>query len=191
MRKVQTSFFLLTLLLCVSCARKVTLPIKTSLGDLTKIEKKDKVNTNKDPVSPKSGEVVYLLSFEGKKEYEVKGVAVPELISMTGGLGDNSDIRFENFSVSASPGMASALNLPLVDSSGKEFAPVFFGSQATEGVISNNGARFNGHVTGKDGKPWVTTGKFDFPESKVTVLYVVPEGATLTLKDGGQQHSIN
>jgi hypothetical protein len=161
------------------------------LGDLTKIEKKDKVNTNKDPVTPKSGEVVYLLSFEGKKEYEVKGVAVPELISMTGGLSDGSDIRFDNFSVSASPGMASGLNLPLVDSSGKEFAPVFFGSQKTEGVISNDGARFTGHVTGRDGKPWVTTGKFDFPEPKVTVVYVVPDGATLTLKDRDQKHAIN
>lgn len=191
MGTVRSFIVLLTLLLCVSCAGKVTLPIRTSLGDLTKIEKKDKVNTNKDTVSPKSGEVVYLLSFEGKKEYEVKGVAMPELISMTGGLSDNSDIRLDNFSVSASPGMASALNLPLVDSSGKEFAPVFFGSQTTEGGISNNGARFNGHVTGRDGKPWVTTGKFDFPEPKVTVVYVVPDGATLTLKDRDQQHAIN
>jgi len=191
MRKIQSSFFLLPLLLCVSCGRTVTLPIGTSLGNLTKVEKKDKVNTNKDAVSPKSGEVVYLLSFEGKKEFEVKGVAVPELMSMTGGLSDESDIRMKDFSVSASPGMASALNLPLVDSSGKEFAPVFFGTQTTEGVISNAGVRFNGSVTGRDGKPWVTNGKFDFPEPKVTVLYVVPEGATLTLKDGGQQHAIN
>jgi hypothetical protein len=189
--RIQSCFFILTLLLCVSCSGKVTLPISTSLGNLTKIEKKDQVNTNKDPVSPKSGEVVYVLSFEGKKEYEVKGVAVPELISMTGGLSDNSDIRLDNFSVSASPGMASALNLPLADSSGKEFAPVFFGTQTTEGVISNKGVRFNGSVTGREGKPWITTGKFDFPEPKITVVYVVPEGATLTLKDGGQQHKIN
>ena len=110
---------------------------------------------------------------------------------MTGGLTDDSNIRMQDFSISASPGMASALNLPLIDASGKEFAPVFFGTQTTEGVISNNGMRFNGSVTGRDGKPWITTGKFDFPESKVTVVYVVPDGATLTLKDSGQQHAIN
>jgi hypothetical protein len=190
-RRILNASVVLSLSLCASCASKVSLPIKTSLGDLTRIEKKDKVNTNKEGISPKSGEVIYVLSFEGKKEHEVKAVAVPELITMTGGLSDNSDIRFDNFNVSASPGMASALNLPLVDSSGKEFAPVFFGTPNTEGVISNNGARFNGHVTGRDGKPWVTTGKFDFPEAKVTVVYVVPESATLSLKDGEQKHSIN
>jgi hypothetical protein len=191
MRRIQKSFFLLPLVLYVSCGSKVTLPISTSLGNLTKIEKKEKVNTNKDPVSPKSGEVVYLLTFEGKKEYEVKGVAVPELISMTGGLTDDSNIRMQDFSISASPGMASGLNLPLLDSSGKEFAPVFFGTQTADGVISNNGMRFNGSVTGRNGKPWITTGKFDFPESKVTVVYVVPDGATLTIKDGGKKHAIN
>jgi hypothetical protein len=191
MKRLQSSLIALTLLLCVSCGSRVTLPVSTSLGNLTKIEKKERVNTNKNPVSPGSGEVVYLLSFEGKKEYEVKGVAVPELISLTGGLTDNSDIRMEAFSISASPGMASGLNLPLVGSSGKEFAPVFFGTQTNDGVISNQGMRFNGNVTGKDGKPWITSGKFEFPESKVTVVYVVPEDATLTLKDGGQQHRIN
>jgi hypothetical protein len=161
------------------------------LGDLTKIEKKNNVSTNKDPITPKSGEAIYVLSFEGKKDREVKDVAVPELISLTGGLSDNSDISLDNFNVSAGSGMASALNLPLVDASGKEFAPVFFGTPNTDGVISNIGARINGHVTGRDGKPWLTTGKFDFPEAKVTVVYVVPESATLSLKDGEQKHAIN
>lgn len=190
-RRILSASVVLMLSLCASCARKVSLPIKTSLGDLTKIEKKNNVSTNKDPVTPKPGEVIYVLSFEGKKDREVKDVAVPELINLTGGLSDNSDIRLENFAVSAGSGMASALNLPLADSSGKEFVPVFFGTPNTEGVISNNGARFNGHVTGRDGKPWVTTGKFDFPDAKVTVVYVVPESATLSLKDGEQKHALN
>ena len=191
-RRILESVFILTLLLCASCARKVSLPIKTSLGDLTRIEKKDKVNTNKDPVSPKSGEVIYVLSFEGKKEYEVKGVAAPELMSFTGGLTDNSDIKFDNFNVSSGiMDLGSVLNLPLVDSSGKQFNPAFFGTPGADGVISNTAVRFNGHVTGRDGKPWVSTGKFDFPEAKVTLVYLVPENTTLSLKDGGQQHAIN
>src|ERR671929_2116528 len=121
-RRILSFVFVLSVLLTVSCAKKLSLPIKTSLGDLTKIEKKNNVSTNKDPITPKSGEVIYVLSFEGKKDREVKDVAVPELISLTGGLTDNSDIGFDNFNVSASPGMASALALPLVDSGGQEFA---------------------------------------------------------------------
>lgn len=190
-RKIESLVFGLSLLLCASCARKVSLPIKTSLGDLTKVEKRDQVKTNKDPVSPKSGEAVYVLTFEGKKEYEVTEVAAPELVSLTGGLSDNSDINFNNFNVSAGPGLSAALKLPLVDASGNEFAPVYFGNPTGDGTISNVGAHFNGHVTGKNGKPWVKTGKFDFAESKVAVVYVVPAGATLKLQDGSQNHPIN
>lgn len=191
MRKGLNSIFVLTLLLSVSCSSKVNLPINTSLGNLTKIEKKNKVNTNKDAVTPKSGEVVYVLSFEGKKEHDVKDVAVPELISLTGGLSDASDITLTDFAVSAAPGMGSALNMPLVDSSGKEFAPAFFGSAQSDGTISNTGIRFNGQVTGKDGKPWVRTGKLGFPDGKVTVVYVGPENSSFSLKDGAEKHSIN
>ena len=190
-RRILGSVFVLGVLFSLSCAKKITLPIKTSLGDLTKIEKKDKVSTNKDAVTAKAGEAVYVLNFDGKKAYEVKDVAAPELISLTGGLSDNSDISFTDFAVSAAPGLAGALNLPLVDGSGKEFPPVYFGSSTTDGVISNNGARFNGHITGRDGKPWVKTGKFDFPEAKVTVIYVAPENASLSLKDGEQKHPIS
>ena len=180
-----------TLLIFASCSSKVKLPIDTSLGSLTKIEKKDKVNTNKDAVTPKSGEVVYVLSFEGRKEYDVKNVAVPELISLTGGLSDASNISFTDFALTAAPRMGSILNMPLVDTSGKEFAPSFFGSPQSDGSITNATVRFDGQVTGKDGKPWVLTGKLRFPDGKVTVVYVVPEDSNLSLKDGAQKHSIN
>ena len=191
MTRTLSATFAAALLLSVSCSGKVSLPINTSLGSLTKIEKKDKVSTNKDAVTPKAGEVVYALSFEGKKEHEVKDVAAPELISLTGGLGDASEIRFTNFALSAAPAMGSVVNMPLVDSSGKEFAPSFFGSPQSDGSISNKNVTFNGLVTGKDGKPWVRTGKLDFPDGKVTVVYVVPESASLSLKDGAQKHAIN
>jgi hypothetical protein len=191
MTRTLSTFVSAALLLFASCSSKMKLPVDTSLGNLTNIEKKDKVNTNKDAVTPKSGEVVYVLSFEGKKEHEVKDVAVPELISLTGGLSDASDITFTDFALTAAPRMGSILNMPLVDSSGKEFAPSFFGSPQSDGSITNANVRFNGHVTGKDGKPWVRTGKLVFPDGKVTVVYVVPENSSFSLKDGAQKHSIN
>lgn len=189
-RNALNSILILTLLLCASCSKNVTLPIKTSLGDLTKIEHKDKATTTKETLTAKPGEVLYVLSFEGKKEFEVKDVAVPELARLTGGLSDASDIRLTDFSVGAAPGLGDVL-LPLVDSSGKEFKPMFFGTPNAEGVLSNDNIKFNGSVTGKDGKPWVRSGKMDFPEGKVTVVYAIPEKATLTLKDGAQKHAIN
>lgn len=191
MTRTLITLVLAALLLFVSCSSKVNLPINTSLGSLTKIEKKDKVNTNKDAITPKSGEVVYVLSFEGQKEREVKDVAVPELMSLTGGLSDASEITFTNFTVSLMSGMGSLLNSPLVDDSGKEFVPTFFGNPQSDGSITNVGVLFNGKVTGKDGKPWVSTGKLDFPSSNVSVVYVVPENASLSLKDGAQKHAIN
>lgn len=191
MTRTLTAMFAAALLCLVSCSSKVSLPLSTSLGNLITIEKKDKTNTNKDAVTSNSGEVVYVLSFEGKKEHEVKDVAVPELISLTGGLSDASEITFTDFAVSAAPRMGSILNMPLVDSSGKEFAPSFFGSPQSDGSISNKNVTFNGKVTGKDGKPWVRTGKLNFPDGKVTVVYVVPENSDLSLKDGAQKHAID
>ncbi len=191
MKRRSSAMFAAALLFSVSCGSKVSLPIATSLGNLTKIEKRDKVNTNKEPVTPKAGEVVYVLTFDAHKEHEVKNIAAPELISLTGALSDASEITFTNFTVSMTPGLGSVLNMPLVDESGKEFGPAFFGNAQADGTITNAGVHFNGKVTGKDGKPWVTTGKLDFPSNNVAVVYVVPENAKLSLKDGGQKHAIN
>ena len=165
MRKAVNFIFALALLLCISCANKVTLPIKTSLGDLVTIEHKDKVTTNKETISPQSEEVIYVLSFEGKKEIEVKEVAVSEVYKLP--------------------------QFPLVDSKGKEFAPVFAGSPTKDGSLSSADIKLDGDMTGKDGKYWVTTGKLSFPESRLTLVYVVPKNASLALKDGGQKHPIN
>lgn len=165
MRKAVTSVFALALLLSLSCANKVTLPIKTSLGDLVKIESKDKVTTNKETISPKPEEVIYVLSFEGKKEIEVKDVALSEAYQLR--------------------------QFPLVDSNGKEFTPAFVGSPTKSGSLSSADVRLSGDTTGRGGAFWVTAGKLDFPESKVTLVYVVPKNATLAFKNGGQQHPIN
>jgi hypothetical protein len=165
MRKAVNSIFVLTLLLYVSCANKVTLPIKTSLGDLVKIENKGKVTTNKETISPKSEEVIYVLSFEGKKEFEYKEVELSKTFDL--------------------------LELPLVDSKGKEFVPVFAGSPTKEGALSDDDIKTDGQATGKDGK-FVATGKIILPEPRLTLVYVVPKDSSgLALKDGGQRHPIN
>lgn len=165
MRKAVNSIFVLALVLCISCADKATLPLKTSLGDLVKIENKDKVTTNKETISPKSGEVIYVLSFEGKKEFEYKEVELSKTFDL--------------------------LYLPLVDSNGKEFVPAFAGSPTKEGALSDKDIKTDGQATGKDGK-FVGTGKIILPEPKLTIVYVVPKDASgLALKDGGQRHPIN
>lgn len=165
MRKAVNSIFVFTLLFFISCAGKVTLPIKTSLGDLVKIENKDKVTTNKETISPKPGEVIYILSFEGKKEFEYKEVELSKVFDI--------------------------LHLPLVDSNGKEFVPIFAGSPAAEGTLSDKDIKTDGQATGKDGK-FVSTGKVVLPEPKLSLVYVVPKDASaLALKDSGQKHQIN
>jgi len=192
MTRSRNAILALALLLCTSCATKVvTLPVSTSLGSLVRIEKKATVPTNRETISPKSGEVIYVLSFEGKNGFQIKDVAVPDLVRLTGFLTDDSDIGFDNFSGAQAPEIIRLVNLPLVDSGGKEITPVFVGSPTSQGTLSQQGIVFNGRVTGKGGKPWVTTGNLKFPEPKVTLVYIVPEGATLTLKDGNQQHPIN
>ena len=57
-----------SLVLLVSCNKgsNVRLPIATSLGNLVRVEKVERVVTDDKPVSAAPGEVLYLLSFEGK-----------------------------------------------------------------------------------------------------------------------------
>ena len=155
---------------------KETLPIKTSLGDLVKIENKDEVKTVNETILkpevnktilPKPEEVIYVLSFEGKTKIEYEGIK----------SSDPSEL----------------LHFPLVDSNGKKFIPVFVGSTAKEGVLSNQGIWYS-EKSKWDGKKAVPTGEGEIilPEPKLTLVYIVPKDASgLALKDGGQQHPIN
>jgi hypothetical protein len=140
-------------------------PIKTSLGDLVKVENKDKVTTNEKAISPQPEEVIYVLSFEGKKEIEVKD----------GGALEAYDLP----------------QFPLVDSNGKEFVPAFVGSPAQDGSLSNADIKMDGALGAKDGKWQFAKGMLKFPEAKVTLVYIVPKNASLAFKDGGQLHRIN
>jgi hypothetical protein len=154
-----------------SSANKVTLPTKTSLGDLVKIENKDQVTTDKETILPKSEEVIYVLNFEGKKEIQYSGI--------------ESSNAFD------------VLYLPLVDSNGKEFVPIFVGSRDKKGNLSNKDMEnIVVSVVRKEGgvlKPVPTgAGKIVLSEPKLTLVYVLPKGAShLALKDRGQRYPVN
>ncbi|MDQ5846004.1 MAG: hypothetical protein M3539_12000 [Acidobacteriota bacterium] len=166
MKKLMISLSALLILTGFACAKKVNLPIKTSLGDLVKVEKKDKVPTDKETIAAKADEDVYVLNFEGQKEIVLNDVPMSDAFKLA--------------------------QFPLVDSAGKNFVSVFVGGPAKDGAVSTEKVSLSGSMTGKaDGKFWVTGGKLEFPEAKVTLVYVVPKNASLTFKDGGQQYPIN
>jgi hypothetical protein len=165
MKPFMISLSALLLLTGFACAKKINLPIKTSLGNLVKIEKKDKVPTDKETVAAKADEDLYILNFEGQKEIVLNDVPVSDAYKLA--------------------------QFPLVDSTGKSFVSVFVGGPAKDGALSADKVSLSGNMTGKDGKFWVTGGKLVFPEAKVTLVYVVPKNASLTFKDGGQQYPIN
>ncbi|MGA2586313.1 MAG: energy transducer TonB [Candidatus Aminicenantales bacterium] len=167
MGKAKIFILVLSLVLCISCAEKARLPIKTSLGDLTKIENWDKVTTDEGIISPNSEEIVYVLSFECK------------------------NLEFEEIEIlDAANVLPKLVNLTLVDSKGNEFTLVFFGSPTREGALSNKEIRFDGALRPKNGK-WFFTGKLIVPESKLALVYVVPKNASgLALKDGEKKYRI-
>lgn len=160
MNRAPIAITCIALLTTVSCTRKME-PIKTSLGDLVKVEKKSEVSTagqSAEVIRPKAGETLYILSFEGK-----------------------SEIKYES---------GSDDYYPLVDSSGRQFPPVFFGAPGSHGKLSADDVKLNGEAGGQDGR-FVFSGTATLPEPKVTFVYSVPESAGgLALKDGEQKHPI-
>lgn len=165
MRPFMISLSALLLLSGFACAKKINLPIKTSLGNLVKIEKKDKVPTEKETIAAKADEDVYVLNFEGQKEIVLSDVPVSDAYKLA--------------------------QFPLVDSTGKNFVSVFVGSPAKDGAVSTEKVSLSGSMTGKEGKFWVTGGKLEFPEAKIMLVYVVPKNASLAFRDGQQQYPIN
>ena len=153
----------LLVIFLVSCAgNKVKLPIDTALGNLIRVEQKDTVATDEQPISAEAGKVLYILSFEGKNGLTYEG------------------------------GEQDALQaFPLVDAKGTEFRAVFEGSPTDKGALSNKDWHYNGRLQGKNGK-FVFVGTLTIPTSKITLVYSVPKDAAgLTLKDGERRHAIN
>ena len=147
------------LILLISC-NKVQLPIETSWGNLVRIEKVDRLITDEETLSPGTGEVLYLLSLEGKGKIAVQ---------------------------SSEP---HGWMPPLVDSTGKQWFPVFAGSPTREGTLTKKQWVYNGQMTGQDGK-LVFEGTISLPEPKMALVYLVPRSAAgLALKDGERRHRI-
>jgi hypothetical protein len=147
---------------------KAALPMKTSLGDLVKIENRNEVKTDQETIALKTNESLYAFSFEGKKKIEFKG------------------------DKSANPN--SYLYLPLIDPTGHEFVPVFAGGSVKDGVLSKKGIDIITQFRIAKNFEQVPTGEgfIMLPEPKLTLVYLVPkEVSGLALKDGGQRFQIN
>lgn len=141
-----------------------SLSAPTSLGNLVRVDYVESIKTDKDPVNPKPDEIICILNFEGKDAIEYKDVEASKVFDV--------------------------FNLPLVDSNGKEFKPVFSGTPGTDGVVLSKAITANGTMGGKDGK-WVATGRLGIPGSRIVLVYTIPKTSTgLSLKDGGSKHSI-
>lgn len=164
---MNTRLILLTVtaavLVLTSCAGGPKLPLKTSLGDLIQIEKKTSIQTSDGNIDAKTDELLYLLSFEGKKELAFEGNAEAD----------------------------GPKAFRLIDSKGTSYVPAFAGTPTGEGVISDKEWKYSGGLTGRDGK-WVFSGTLEFPAPKISLVYKVPKDASgLKLKDGNESHAIS
>jgi hypothetical protein len=180
MNKVTTSISTLLLLLLLSCGgnkmsslssgpgekRTPTsngAPIKTSIGDLTGLEKKDSVATSEKKIVPKPEEVLYLLTFEGKSEITYEGKTQQD--------GPN--------------------RILLIDAKGKEYVSEFAGTPAKDGTLSDKEWKYNGGMKAVNGR-FVFAGTMTLPEPRIALAYLIPKDvSSLTLKDGNQKHSID
>jgi hypothetical protein len=147
-----------------SSERSTKTPLfKTSIGDLVTIEKSTAIETSDKKFEPKADELLYLLTFEGKKELTFEGKPQED--------GPN--------------------RILLVDSKGSKFPPQFAGTPADGGSISNTDWKYEGGMKGVGGK-FVFAGKLVLPTPRIALVYLVPKSASdLTLKDGDQNHPLS
>lgn len=170
MNRVSISIIVPLVLLLVSCHKTNSLrvptsngaPIRTSIGNLTSLEKKDSVETSDKKISPKSDEVLYLLTFEGKSEITYEGKAQQD--------GPN--------------------RILLLDAKGKEYSPESAGTPKN-GTLSDKDWKYNGGMKAVNGK-FVFSGTMTLPEPKIVLVFLIPkDAAKLSLKDGDQKHPID
>jgi hypothetical protein len=157
----------------------VTFPIKTSLGDLVKIEKTDRMTWDDGKgearvEAAKSGDVFLVLSFEGQDEIHYGSEAMP---SLNGRSGDD------------------VLNLmrfvpayPIVDSSGKEsWCPM--AAHMPNGRMSFSKLDRNGHVTTDANGRWIITGTVNMHGAGMALVCTVPKDSKgLKLVVGSNQY---
>lgn len=156
----------LATVMLAACAGNVELPKGTGLGDLVKLENKDSVSVKgKEPLKPKDGETFYVLNFEN-----INSVAFRDLTP-------ESKTVLHNFS--------------LVDSAGKEYRPMAFGSTAEDGGYTTEGMTYDGSMEASGGRFFIRTGSVNVPNGRLTVVYSVPKTASgLSLKDGEKRYPV-
>jgi hypothetical protein len=165
----KTRGLLAALTLLAGCGgRHLKAPIHTSLGTLTSVEEKRSVetlHTSPATLTAQSGEVLYVLSFEGAGPITFEGKAQHD--------GPN--------------------RLPIADSTGTEYWPVFAGTPTNSGVISGDGWRLNGKLVFPAGATAPAfQGTVTLPESRLSVVYRVPTSAKgLVLVDGSQRYPLD
>lgn len=160
MKKITTMFLAVFLISCAG--NKVKLPIETSLGSLVRVEKKSSVATDEQTISSEAGQVLYVLSFEGKNEIRYEG-------------GKKDPIQ----------------TYALVDSNGKETTPLYAATPIEGDKLSNKDWHYDGQLHGTGGG-FSFVGVLRFSQPKVTLVYRLPSDVSgLALKDGERRHSIN
>ncbi|OGU75874.1 MAG: hypothetical protein A2V93_01855 [Ignavibacteria bacterium RBG_16_34_14] len=173
MNDVNNLFLVLFILLFISCnENKVKLPVKTSLGNLVKIEQKDMVETSEKKIIPKPEDNLYLLIFEGKNEIPFNVIV------------QTMDIQ------KAIPYILKSVNdlTPLIINreTRTQYSPVFVGSPDSVGIISQNGWGINGDV-----KNYIWKGTLTLHKPKILLVYLIPKTALkLNLKDGEQEYQL-
>jgi hypothetical protein len=158
----------LPLLLGCGGGRHLKAPIHTSLGTLTSVVERRSVETyytSAATLTAGSGEVLFVLSFEGTGAITFEGKAQHD--------GPN--------------------RLPLADAAGTEFWPAFAGTPNGSGVISGEGWRLNGKLVFPAGATAPAfQGTVMLPEPKLTLVYRLPKSATgLVLVDGDQRYPLD
>jgi|GEM_PF-6403136 len=165
---------------CSQTKSKVSLPYKTSLGNLIRVERKDTVKTMRTPDMGQFrlpevkthlstvAEDLYLLSFEG----------VDSITSINKGIETKETVSF-NFEV----------DLPIYGEETDETSPEFVGYLTEEGILTSDNSRMTLLIPESD------TGRYKmithFPVSKISMLYKLPKNTSaLFLKDGKSEFQI-
>jgi hypothetical protein len=80
----------------------------------------------------------------------------------------------------------------LVDSTGREYLPVFMGSPKDDGTLANKEWLFSGTMTAIEDGKFTFAGTATLPEPKAVFVYAVPKNASgLGLKDGDQTYPVS
>jgi hypothetical protein len=179
---IPRTFGALLLLSLVACSK---LPIRTSLGELHRVERvrSVKVDAKDGPVflkwpdttisASEKDRILVVLYFRNKERSIL--LQGPEELPVICGM--RSGERIAVFPM---------LSYCLQDSSGRQFPPAVIGTDAADGSLSTRGWAYEGELRGYQGR-WFYFGSFRTPEPNYAFVYYLPKDAKgLRLQDRGQ-----